>query len=362
MFQVVYPGSGSKFFTHPGSRSQKGTGSRIRIRNTVSVTHSFFPMSLCFLSPLILFSLSLSRFLSLLSLSVLSHLFSFLTHSVSFPGLLFLSSLPFSALSPYALSPTFSVLTHSFFFEFVSLFLSFLPFSALSPYALSPTFSVLIHSFFFDFLSLFLSFLTFLSFLFLFVSQSFCRIVSLLSLLMCPHSFVCFLSHALFVPPLFSSFSFCHSLSVVSHSFCHVALFSVILFIFLFSHFPSSPILFVLTRLSVIFLFMFFRILPILTSSFYFALSHSFESVVLSSITFSLVLFLSFCVSSNCFLLFCVSSNCFLSFCVSSNYFLSFCVSSNCFLSFCVSSHCFLSFCVSSNCFLSFCVSSHCFL
>jgi hypothetical protein len=30
----VRPGSGSCFFTHPGSRGQKGTGSRIRIRNT----------------------------------------------------------------------------------------------------------------------------------------------------------------------------------------------------------------------------------------------------------------------------------------------------------------------------------------
>ncbi len=36
---VVHPGSGSWFFTHPGSRIQgvkKGTGSRIRIRNTAS--------------------------------------------------------------------------------------------------------------------------------------------------------------------------------------------------------------------------------------------------------------------------------------------------------------------------------------
>ncbi len=31
---VVHPGSGSWPFTHTGSRSQKGTGSRIRIRNT----------------------------------------------------------------------------------------------------------------------------------------------------------------------------------------------------------------------------------------------------------------------------------------------------------------------------------------
>ncbi len=34
MIRVVHPGSGSWFFTHPGSRDQKGTGSRIRIRNT----------------------------------------------------------------------------------------------------------------------------------------------------------------------------------------------------------------------------------------------------------------------------------------------------------------------------------------
>jgi hypothetical protein len=35
MIRVVHPGSGSCFFTHPdpGSRAQKGTGSRIRIRN-----------------------------------------------------------------------------------------------------------------------------------------------------------------------------------------------------------------------------------------------------------------------------------------------------------------------------------------
>ncbi len=32
----VHPGSGSWLFTHPGSRGQKGTGSRIRIRNTDS--------------------------------------------------------------------------------------------------------------------------------------------------------------------------------------------------------------------------------------------------------------------------------------------------------------------------------------
>ncbi len=34
MIWVVHPGSGSWSFTHPGSRGQKGTGSRIRIRNT----------------------------------------------------------------------------------------------------------------------------------------------------------------------------------------------------------------------------------------------------------------------------------------------------------------------------------------
>jgi hypothetical protein len=34
MIRVVPPGSGSWFFAHPGSRSQKGTGSRIRISNT----------------------------------------------------------------------------------------------------------------------------------------------------------------------------------------------------------------------------------------------------------------------------------------------------------------------------------------
>ncbi len=34
MIRVVHPGSGSRYFTHPGSKGQKGTGSRIRIRNT----------------------------------------------------------------------------------------------------------------------------------------------------------------------------------------------------------------------------------------------------------------------------------------------------------------------------------------
>jgi hypothetical protein len=34
MIRVVHPGS--RFFTHPGSRGPKGTGSRIRIRNTVA--------------------------------------------------------------------------------------------------------------------------------------------------------------------------------------------------------------------------------------------------------------------------------------------------------------------------------------
>ncbi len=36
MIRVVYPGSGSWFFTipDPGSRGQKGNGSRIQIRNT----------------------------------------------------------------------------------------------------------------------------------------------------------------------------------------------------------------------------------------------------------------------------------------------------------------------------------------
>jgi hypothetical protein len=32
--RIVHPVSGSRLFTHPGSRGQKGTGSRIRIRNT----------------------------------------------------------------------------------------------------------------------------------------------------------------------------------------------------------------------------------------------------------------------------------------------------------------------------------------
>ncbi len=35
MIRDVYPGSRSWFFTHSGSRGQKDTGSRIRIRNTV---------------------------------------------------------------------------------------------------------------------------------------------------------------------------------------------------------------------------------------------------------------------------------------------------------------------------------------
>ncbi len=34
MIRDVHPGSGSRFFTHSGSRGHKGTGSRIRIRNT----------------------------------------------------------------------------------------------------------------------------------------------------------------------------------------------------------------------------------------------------------------------------------------------------------------------------------------
>ncbi len=38
MTRVVHPGSGSWFFTHPGSRGQNGTGSRIRIRNTAKAT------------------------------------------------------------------------------------------------------------------------------------------------------------------------------------------------------------------------------------------------------------------------------------------------------------------------------------
>jgi hypothetical protein len=43
MIQDVQPGSGSSFFTHPGSRiqgrGQKGTGSRIRIRKTALNMH-----------------------------------------------------------------------------------------------------------------------------------------------------------------------------------------------------------------------------------------------------------------------------------------------------------------------------------
>jgi hypothetical protein len=36
MIQDVYPGSGSSFFTHPGFRDKKSTGSRIRISQTGS--------------------------------------------------------------------------------------------------------------------------------------------------------------------------------------------------------------------------------------------------------------------------------------------------------------------------------------
>jgi hypothetical protein len=36
MIRVVYPGYGFWFFTHPGSRGQQSTGSRIRILNTVT--------------------------------------------------------------------------------------------------------------------------------------------------------------------------------------------------------------------------------------------------------------------------------------------------------------------------------------
>ncbi len=42
IFTIPDPGSGSWFFTHPGSRGQKGTGSRIRIRNTDNPVNKFF--------------------------------------------------------------------------------------------------------------------------------------------------------------------------------------------------------------------------------------------------------------------------------------------------------------------------------
>ncbi len=38
----VHPGSGSWFFPHPGSRSHKGTGPRIRIRNTGWMIQTFW--------------------------------------------------------------------------------------------------------------------------------------------------------------------------------------------------------------------------------------------------------------------------------------------------------------------------------
>ncbi len=40
MIWVVHPGSGSWVFTHPGSRGQKGSGSRIRIHNTACCLES----------------------------------------------------------------------------------------------------------------------------------------------------------------------------------------------------------------------------------------------------------------------------------------------------------------------------------
>ncbi len=49
MIQIVHPGSGSLLFTFagPGSRGQKGTGSRIRIRNTAfQIINSYIVNSL----------------------------------------------------------------------------------------------------------------------------------------------------------------------------------------------------------------------------------------------------------------------------------------------------------------------------
>jgi SpoVK/Ycf46/Vps4 family AAA+-type ATPase len=40
MIRAVHSGPGSCFFTHPGSRGQKGTGPRSRIRNTVFILFS----------------------------------------------------------------------------------------------------------------------------------------------------------------------------------------------------------------------------------------------------------------------------------------------------------------------------------
>ncbi len=43
MIRVVHPGSRMLTFSHPGSRGQKGTQSRIRIRNTAGSCDFFGP-------------------------------------------------------------------------------------------------------------------------------------------------------------------------------------------------------------------------------------------------------------------------------------------------------------------------------
>jgi hypothetical protein len=47
MIRFVHPGSGSWLFTHPGSRGQKGTGSRIRICKTVQILFGSGSSTLC---------------------------------------------------------------------------------------------------------------------------------------------------------------------------------------------------------------------------------------------------------------------------------------------------------------------------
>jgi hypothetical protein len=51
IIRVVHPGSGCWLSTHPGSRGQKGTGSRIRIRNTDKIFRFRFAADFSFLSP-----------------------------------------------------------------------------------------------------------------------------------------------------------------------------------------------------------------------------------------------------------------------------------------------------------------------
>ncbi len=253
MIRVVHPGSG--FFTHPGSGGQKHTGSRIRIRNTVC--HSFF------LSPVTMFPLSTHSLRLTLTLSVLAFFFrsltpflSFRTFSVTFPGLLFLSSLPFSAPFPYA---HFFCLTHSFFFDCLSFFLYFLTFSVLS-------LSVVSHSF--------------CPFLQVFSSHSYCVLIH--SPVFSPmhyflsRLFLHFLSFILILFLLFSSHSVMSHCSLsFSLSFCSLIL-------------RPLPFVLFLLAISVILVFLFFHTLSVFTN-FLIPLSLS-ASITLALALFTLIL------------------------------------------------------------------------